>query len=228
MATTSIGEQRVYGRMVLERLDGAQAPAALKGPIATFKKAHEAYEKAASRVEEERATRDAALDAVGDADDGFDASASELADKVIGAGLGKRKSPFAAFSKLSPSGLAALPYAEGPKAARGLVAALKKAGPPADVLKVAARLLKDADAVEAALGKLTKPQAAYAKSLADREALLPGWSKALRSLKRHAAAAWDEEEATFKAIFAPPGAVQAPKKARAKKKKAKGEAGQPA
>jgi hypothetical protein len=219
MATTSIGEQRVYGRVVLERLDGAKAPAGLKAPIAAFKKAHADYEKAAARVEEERARRDTALDAVGDADDRFDASASALADKVVGAGLGKRTSPFAAFSKLSPSGLAALPYAEEPKAARTLVAALKKAGPPADVLKAAAQLLKDADAVEAALGKLTKPQAAYAKSIADREALLPGWSKALRSLKRHAAAAWDEDEAMVKAIFAPPGAVQAPKKTRAKKAK---------
>src|SRR5687767_11421833 len=121
MATTSIGEQRVYGRVVLERLGGAKAPAGLKAQIAAFKKAHEGYEKAAASVEEERAKRDAAMDAVGDADDGFNASVSALADKIVGAGLGKRTSPFAAFSKLAPSALAALPYAEEPKAARALV-----------------------------------------------------------------------------------------------------------
>jgi hypothetical protein len=78
--------------------------------------------------------------------------------------------------------------------------------------------LKAADAIEAALAKLTKPQAAYTKALAEREALLPSWAKALRKLKLHAAVAWDEDAGTYKAVFAPPGAVQAPKKARAKKK----------
>jgi hypothetical protein len=60
----------------------------------------------------------------------------------------------------------------------------------------------------------SKPQAAYTRALEAREALLPAWSKALRFLKKHTAAAWDEDVATYKSIFAPPEAVQAPKKKR--------------
>jgi hypothetical protein len=137
MGTSNISEQRSYGQLVLERLDATDIPAALKPHIAAFKKAHDAYEEAAKRVDEERGKRDAALEAVGDADDTFDTSANALADKLVGAGLGKRQNPFAPFSKLSPSRLAALPYAEEPKAARELVLAVKKAGAPADVFKAA-------------------------------------------------------------------------------------------
>jgi hypothetical protein len=78
------------------------------------------------------------------------------------------------------------------------------------------------------LAKLTKPQAAFAKALAERDALLPEWSKALRTLRKHAAAAWDEDDGTYKALFAPLGAVQAPKKRRAKTKPAEAPVAAPA
>lgn len=141
-----------------------------------------------------------------------------LADRTVGAGLGKRQNPFAGYSKHSPSQLTSLAYADEPKAARELVAAILKKKPPSDVAKVAAKVVKDAAALDAALSRLTKPQAAFAKALADRDALLPAWTKALRRLKKHAAAAWDEDEGTYKALFAPLGAVQAPKKRRSRAK----------
>jgi hypothetical protein len=215
---TNIGETRGYGDAILERLGGIAVPASVKPHVASFKKVHGDYDAAAARADAARDVRDAVLDAVGDVDDAFDASANSLADKTVGAGLGRRQNPFAEWSKHSPSQLTGLPYAEEPKAARALVGALLKKKPPSDVAKAAAKLLKDASALEAALAKLTKPQAAFAKALADRDALLPAWTKALRKLKKHAAAAWDDDEGTYKALFAPVGAVQAPKKRRARTK----------
>jgi hypothetical protein len=57
-------------------------------------------------------------------------------------------------------------------------------------------------------------------SPAPGDALLSAWSKALRTLKKHASVEWDEAPSTYKAIFAPPEAVQAPKKKRPAKKTA--------
>ncbi|MEO7328827.1 MAG: hypothetical protein ABI193_09635 [Minicystis sp.] len=212
MATTNIREHRGYGQAVLDRLAGTPIPPMLKPSVTAFTKTHGAYDAAAVLTDSARAKRDLALDLIGDIDDTFDIGANGLADKVVGAGLGKRQSPFAGLSKHSPSQLVSLPYAEEPKAIRALITALQKKNPPAEVKKAIARCLKDATALEGALGKLTQPQAAFAKAIATRDALLPAWTKALRSLKRQAAAVWDEDEATYKAVFAPVGAVQAPKK----------------
>ena len=151
----------------------------------------------------------------------FDTGIDALADRIVGAGLGTRKNPFAAYSRHAPSKLTELPYAEEPKAIRALGVELGRKSPPAEVTKALGKSLKDADALELALNKLIKPQAAYSKALGDRDALLPAWIKALSKLKKHAGAAWDEDVATYKAIFAPPGALQAPKKKRAKTTAAK-------
>jgi hypothetical protein len=223
MPNTSITEQRTYGRIVLDRLAGTSISATLKPLVVAFTKTHGAYEGAAVLADEARAKRDEALDAVGDADDVFDPGVEILAQKLAGAGIGTRQNPFKGLSKYTPRQLTDLPYAEEPKAIRALADALAKKKPPADVTKALAKSLKDAAAIEAALGKLVKPQVAYAKALAQRDALLPAWTKALRRLKKHANAAWDEDPETYKAVFAPVEAVQAPKKrgnAKAKKKAA--------
>ncbi|KYF51453.1 hypothetical protein BE08_20650 [Sorangium cellulosum] len=220
MGKTNIGENRSYGAAVLERFGAVAVPAPVRPYLAAFKQAHAEYEAAAARADAARDKRDTALEAVGAADDTFDESAGTLADKAVGAGLGKRQNPFAGYSTHSPSQLTSLPYAAEPKAARDLVAALLKKKPPSDVARAAAKLVKDAAALEAALSRLTRPQAALAKALADRDALLPAWVKALQKLKKHAAAAWDEDEGAYKALFAPLGAIQRPKKRRAKAKAA--------
>jgi hypothetical protein len=222
MAGTNISEHRSYGQAVLDRLADTPLPPALKPSVTAFTKAHGAYDAAAVLTDSAREKRDLALDLIGDLDDTFDTGAGQLADKMVGAGLGKRTNPFAGLSKHSPSQLTSLPYADEPKAMRALITEIQKKNPPAEVKKAIARCLKDATALESALDKLTKPQAAFAKALAARDALLPTWTKALRSLKRQAAAAWDDDEATYKAVFAPVGAVQAPKKARKKAPAKKG------
>lgn len=218
MATSSITEYRAHGAIILERLDGTTVPAELKPHVVTFKKAHGDYEAAAVVADMAREKRDLVLEGVGEADTTFDTGINLLADKMVGAGLGARKNPFADYSKHTPSKLIELPYADEPKAIRELGVALGKKKPPADVAKALAQSLKDAAAIEAALGRLIKPQAAYSKALGNRDALLPAWTKARDRLKKHAVAAWDEDVATYKAVFAPPGAIQAPKKKRGKKK----------
>jgi hypothetical protein len=217
MATSSITEYRAQGAIILERLSGMTVPAGLKAHIAGFKKSHGDYEAAAVVADTARGKRDVALELVGETDDAFDAGINGLADKIVGAGLGKRTNPFAAYSKLAPGKLTELAYADEPKAIRALGVELAKKNPPADVAKALAQSLKDATALEAALKKLITPQAAYSKALGDRDALLPAWKKAHGKLKKHAAAAWDEDVATYKAVFAPPGAIHAPTKKRAKK-----------
>ena len=221
MTTSNITEYRAHGAIILERLSGTTIPAALKAQVVAFKKTHDGYEAAAVVADTARGKRDVALEVVGQMDDTFDTGINALADKIVGAGLGTRRNPFAAFSKHAPSKLTELPYAEEPKAIRALGIALTKKNPPAEVTKALAKSLKDADGLEVALNKLIKPQAAYSKALGDRDALLPAWTKALGKLKKHASAAWDEDVATYKAIFAPPGALQAPKKKRAKTTSAK-------
>lgn len=221
MATTSITEYRAYGAIILERLSGTTIPVPLKPYIVTFKKAHDGYETAAVVADTARGKRDVALEAVGQMDDTFDTGVNALADKIVGASLGTRKNPFAAYSRHAPGKLTELPYAEEPKAIRALGVELSKKSPPTEVAKALVKSLKDADGLEVALNKLIKPQAAYTKALGDRDALLPAWNKALDKLKKHAGAAWDEDVATYKAVFAPPGAIHAPTKKRAKTAPAK-------
>ncbi|APR80179.1 Hypothetical protein A7982_05526 [Minicystis rosea] len=215
MAPSNIGDRRAHGRAILTRFAEITLPRDLAPFLVAYRKSYEGYDARAEVVDAARTKRDDALELVGDADDLFDTSVSILADKMVGAGLGTRKQPFAKVSSHSPSALAALPYAEEPKAIRGLGDKLVKLEPPSDVAKALSVCLKNASAIENALGKLAKPQAAYDKALRERDALLPELSKALRRLKKHAAAAWDEDPATYAAIFAPPDAVQAPKKRRA-------------
>jgi hypothetical protein len=210
----NVGEVRAYGQAVLARFSDIKVPDDLKGHADTFKKAHLAYENASTKVDAAREKRDAALDAIGDADELFDPSVHALADAMVGARMGKRQNPFSGMSKHSPSALAALAYAREPEAMRELAAAIAKKSPPAEVKATVATCLKHAGAIEGGLKKLTAPQAAYTKALADRDALLPDWTKALRRLKKRAEAVWEDEAGTFKAVFAKVGAVQAPKKRR--------------
>lgn len=207
---------------MIDRFGGVTVPDAVKPHLTAFKGAHARYEAACVKADATKEKRDEALSAVGTVDDGFDGTVNDLADKMVGAGVGKRQNPFAGLSPHSPSKLAGLAYADEPRAARDLVGALSRKKPPAEVAKVAAKLLKDASAVEAALKKLTAPQAAYSKALGDRDALLPDWEKSLRTLKKYSAAAWDGDDATFKALFAPVGALQAPRKRRARAAAPKG------
>jgi hypothetical protein len=210
------------GDVILERLGATTIPAAVKKHVLDFKKSHAALAGANAAAETARGARDAALAAVGDADDALDAAIGVLRDKMIGAGMGNRTNPFSGFSSLTPTELTTIGYAREVKELRALAAKVKKAKPAADVAKQLAACEKLATGVETALAKLTKPQLALAKAMAARDALLPEWTKALGKLKRNAEAAWFEDRATYKAIFAAPSPVQETKKAKRAPKKANG------
>ena len=113
-----------------------------------------------------------ALAAVGTADDALDAAVNVLADKMAGAQMGSRKNPFASFSKHAPSDVTSLAYADEVKEVLALTAKVKKGKPAADVAKAVSACEKLASEVTSALSKLSKPQLAYSKSLAARDALI--------------------------------------------------------
>ncbi len=213
----SLTAYRTYGDAILARLAGAKPPASLKASIKAFSDAQRAYQAASDKSEAARAVRDAALAAIGDADHALDTSVLGLADQVVGAGMGNRKSPFTGFSKHTPTDLCGLPYATEIVEVKKLIVAVLAKKPAASVKAAAAACTKNAAAVTSALGGLTKPQADYSTSLAARDATLLGWQKALTRLKKFAAAAWIDAPAQVKAIFAPPEKVQAPVHKRGKK-----------
>jgi hypothetical protein len=216
MAHTTITHHRTYGAAILARL--ASAPAALKAFVKSFRAEHDGYERASVVAEDARAARDAEYEAIAAADHLLDSAVLALADRLVAAGLGARQNPFAAYSSHAPAALNGLPYATEVAEVRKLAKKIAARKPPADVQKTLTACTKAADGVEKALAGLSKPQLAYDKALARRDGLLLGWTKALSRLKKHAAAEWDEDEAQYRATFAPVDSVQSPTKKRAKKK----------
>ncbi len=217
----SVTEKRTFGAQVLERLSSVSGgiPAAVKPQMTVFAKRHGAYEAAAIAADEAEAARDAVLEQLNAVDEQFDGDLHLLADKMVGAGLGSRAQPFNGFSKYSPSKLAGLPYAKEPAAARELAVAIQKKKPPAEVSKWVTKCLKHVESIEGALKQLAVVQAEYKKALGAREALVEDWSKALGKLKKAASLAWDDEPATYRAMFGEPSRIHAPKAKRAVKKK---------
>ena len=94
---------------------------------------------------------------------------------------------------------------------------IAKVDAPKDVAAAAAACVKNAQAVLSRLAALLKPQGTYGKMLQTRDALLPAWTKSYNTLKKQAAAAWDDDPATFDSVFASVESIQAPKSKRAKK-----------
>jgi hypothetical protein len=220
MARIAKADHQTQGDVILARFAATTVPAALKTPLADFKKTHALLTAASKVANTSRGLRDDALSAVGEADDALDEAVGVLADKMVGAQVGPRKNPFSAYSKHSPSAVVSLAYADEVNEVLALTAKVKKTKPVADVAKAISTCEKLAGNVTAALGKLSKPQLAYQKSLAQRDALLPTWTKGLDRLKKNAAAAWFDESGTYKAIFAAPERVLAPVKTRPAKKTA--------
>jgi hypothetical protein len=217
MTTQHAADQLAHGDVIVERF--GSAPAALKKPLAEFKTTHAALAKSSAATATARATRDDALAAIGAADEALDAAVLALADKLAGAGMGPRKNAFARLSSHAPAALVKMAYASEVKEVLAICAKIAKAKPAADVSKAAATCQKLAAAVTKALSSLSKPQLAYSSALTARDALLPGWTKSLTTLKRTAYVALDDD-AAVKALFAPPERVQDPKKKRPAKKPA--------
>jgi hypothetical protein len=213
--TRSIVDYRALGAAIVERLTSTPLPAALKSPASDFRGQHRALEAASHQAEVARAKRDEAIARLGQADEALDESNRRLADKVVGAELGARTRPFARVGGPTLSDLNAMAYADEVKAVRALVKKIEKVKPPAEVKRALADCARRAEAVAQALRALSKPQLDYERALHARDALLPGWERALRRLKRHAAVAWEDDLGTLAAVFAAPPALQRPVRRRA-------------
>src|SRR5271155_5199892 len=79
----SITAYRAYGDVIIEPFDAESVPAVVKAPLKAFAGAAKAYGAAADAVDSTRAARDAALEAIGDADDALDKSVLFLADELV-------------------------------------------------------------------------------------------------------------------------------------------------
>ena len=165
---------------------------------------------------------DAALARLSSDDATLDDSLETLAERSVGAGLGSRRRPLAAFTRHSVTQLRNLAYRKEADEVLAMTGKIAKAGVPKEVAAAAATCAKLAKAVLADLTALVKPQAAYDKALARRDALLPEWTRAYARLKLVAAAAWADDNATYAAVFAAPSDIQAPKTRRTTKKKTDG------
>jgi hypothetical protein len=217
MARSGLVQYRAQGAVVLERLRGQSVPALLKPAVQDFEKAHTTYLKASAAADSARALRDAALGRVADGDAELDGSIETLAQEVVGAGLGTRQNPLAKFTRYSVSQLRRLPYKKEADEVVAMGGRIAKAGVPKNVAAASAKCVKLAKAVLASLAALVKPQAAYDKALRQRDALLPEWTRTYARLKKMAAAAWADDEATYATVFAPAADIQAPKARREKK-----------
>lgn len=215
--TMTIGE-RELGKAILARLgQQRRIPPALKPYIRVFAERHHELERAAIRVDALRKTRDRALAEVGRADAALDKQVDVLANRLIGADLGSRKNPFATFRELPPARVKELAYAVEIERVRKLIAAIGAVKPPEAVRTALAACGAAATGSEKALATLGGPQLALSTSIAARDALLPGWTRALERLRLHAKAAWVDEPATYRAIFAAPGiASPRPRRRRAR------------
>lgn len=221
MAKSARSDLRRLAAAIRGRLDDDDFPMmpAFRAPAKAFSTTQTKFEAASAAVDEAESAKSDALAAVGEADDSLDASLDDYADDLSAAKLGPRQNPFKPFSKHSPSAMKDLPYAVEPKEVRALVAAVAKKNPPAAVKKAGTACLAKCTAVEKALAAYAKPASAYHKAVVARDALLPEMQKAIKTLKTHAASAYAEDEATLKALFAPPAAVLAPKLRRPRKAK---------
>lgn len=207
-----IENQQAYGEALFERLKSA--PPALKKPAAAFLAQHKAYVAAENKAQAAKQARDRAIEAIGSADAALDLLVNRLADALVGAGLASRRTPFGGVSALTPSAVCSLAYKKEIAEVRAMVLRVVAKKPPTSVKSICSACMKQANAVDGALKGLTAPQNAYAKALAARDAILPDWQKTLSTLKRHAAVVFDGNVSSYRALFAPPEAMQAPVKRR--------------
>jgi hypothetical protein len=210
--------QRELGKTVLERMAREKKlPPSLVAAVRGFAAQQRGFEAASKKAEAARAERDAALDVVGAADAALDTQVDVLANKLIGAGLGPRKNPFAPFGAPPPHKLKVLAYTTEVEEVVKLIAAIKKKKPDKAVTAALATTAQLADKSKKALIALVTPQTQYVQALSARDALLVEWTRAFERLRVIAKAAWVDAPSTYAAVFAPPG-LEAARPARRKAK----------
>lgn len=203
--TIGIQDLESHGAAIVERL--TPTPRRLRPFVERFA-GHQAQLAAATKlVARALEIRDEAIGAVALADAAQDAAVEVLADALVGARMARRHNPFAGLSRHTPADVQRLACKLEAKEIQRIVAALAKKRPPSSVRSAMTTCFGAASAVLATIGDVTKPQHAYAKALAARDAILPEWTLALTKLKREAAALWYDDPATYRSTFAPPAKV---------------------
>lgn len=211
-------DQLPRGDAVLERLGGVTAPKELQSYVAVFEAIHTELANKQEAVIAAKALRDEGIAAIVSADRASDEAVLDLANALVGARLGNRKNPFRDFSEHTPAELNKLGYKAQIKATRALAKKVDAKRPGKAVTDATRRCTSNAAAQEKAIVALAKPQAAYAKALAARDALLPDWSLALDRLRRKATGAWAEDPEMVETIFAEPSSMEAGRTKRPRKK----------
>jgi len=211
-----------YGDAILSRFAHVTIPASLKSDLGTFKAQHAAFVKAAGAVDKAEDAYDAAAKKIAKLDAGRDQTVLAIADKLPGAGLGRRTSPFERFSKYAPTKLVGLSYAAETEELRSLVSAIAAVSPPAEIAKLCDKASHENDQVDHALKHLEAPLAALNEARSKRDAAIPDWEKHLRRLKDAAKVAFRDEPGRLKALFAEPDAIQTHLRPRRRGKKQEG------
>lgn len=211
-------DHREHGDAIIERLPKANLNGEARKSAAIFKAAHAALATASEAAIEARVVRDGALAAVSNADHALDGALQRLANKLVGEGLGKRTNPFVGFGAPSPGEICSLPYKKQATEVRKLVRAVERTKPRAPIARALEAVSATNAELEKALSRLERPQASFERAIRVREALLPGWQKALDRTRILARAALVDDPIGYKALFAPPGVKV--KRRKAKKKSA--------
>jgi hypothetical protein len=215
MASMYRSDQRELGDAVVERLKSTSLNGGdAKRAAIAFRAVHKALAEATDVAAEARTLRDESLAAVSKADIALDAQIARLADRMVGASLGKRTNPFAGHGPHSPSELQGLGYSRELIEVRKLVRSIARTKPPAAIGRALDATSDVASDVQKALDRFARPQASYTRALAKRDALLPSWQKALDRLRIVSRAALVDDPSTWKALFALPGAKKKRRKRR--------------
>jgi hypothetical protein len=196
-----------YGDAIVSRFAEIGVPKGLTTDFAAFKAQHLTFLKTTAAVEKAEHGYDDAATRVAKLDVFRDRSILLLSDKIPGAGLGARTSPFGRYSKYPPSKLVSLPYAAQTIEARALVSAIRKASPAKEIAALCDEIDKQNEAVDAALGGLTVPLATLTEARTKRDTAVPDWEKHFRRLRDAAKVAYRDEAGRFAALFAEPTAA---------------------
>lgn len=196
-----------YGDAVVSRFIDLGISKDLKTDFTAFKAQHAAFLKFTASVEKAEHSYDAVATKVATLDAGRDKTILAIADKLPGAGLGTRMSPFARFSKYAPTRLVSLPYMAETAEIRTLLAGIQGEAPPKDIAALCVEGHKQNEAVNMALAGLTVPLATLNEARSKRDAAIPDWEKHFRRLKDAAKHVHRDEAGRFAALFAEPDAV---------------------
>ncbi|MEP7125120.1 MAG: hypothetical protein ABJE95_29590, partial [Byssovorax sp.] len=210
-----------YGDAVVSRFTDLGISKDLKADFTAFKLQHAVFLEFTASVEKGEHSYDAIATSVAKLDASRDKTILSLADKLPGAGLGSRTSPFARFSKYAPTRLVSLPYMAETAEIRTLLAGIQGEAPPKDIAALCVEGHKQNEAVNMALAALTVPLATLNEARSKRDAAIPDWEKHFRRLKDAAKHVYRDEAGRFAALFAEPDAVLTHTRSKARKVTAK-------